>query len=126
MRKKGKMGTGYNRREVGARYEHIAGEYLKRLGFEILEYNYRCKKGEIDLIARDGEYLVFCEVKYRKDTRKGHPLETVGIRKQKILSGCAIYYLMQKGLADIPCRFDVVSIEGENIILIKNAFDYVY
>lgn len=116
----------YNRREVGTEYEHKAAEHLKGLGYHILEYNYRCRKGEIDLIARDGDYLVFCEVKYRRNTRKGYPSEAVDIRKQRIISGCALYYLMQKGISDIPCRFDVVSIEGEQVTLIKNAFDFAY
>lgn len=115
---------GYNRREVGTRYEKRAGEYLQGQGYKILEYNYRCKKGEIDLIARDEEYLVFCEVKYRSDSHKGHPAEAVNIRKQKILSQCAMYYLMEKGSMDVPCRFDVVSVEGEKVSLIKDAFDY--
>lgn len=116
---------GYNRREIGSEYEKDAGEFLKRQGFQILEYNYRCKKGEIDIIAREGEYLVFCEVKYRKNTGKGYPSEAVNVRKQKILSQCAQYYLMTEGRTDMPCRFDVVSIMDGEITLIKNAFDCV-
>lgn len=115
-----------NRREVGAEYERQAGEYLKGLGYELLEYNYRCKKGEIDIVARDGEYLVFCEVKYRSGPKRGHPLEAVNMKKQRVLSQCASYYLMKKGLADVSCRFDVVGIAGEEITLIKNAFDCIY
>ena len=115
-----------NRREVGAEYERQAGEYLKRLGYELVEYNYRCKKGEIDIVARDGEYLVFCEVKYRSSSRRGHPLEAVNRKKQRILSQCVSYYLMQKGLTDVSCRFDVVGITGGEITLIKNAFDCIY
>ena len=52
-----------NKRQTGAAYERAAGYYLEQLGFEILEYNYRCRAGEIDIIAKDGDYLVFCEVK---------------------------------------------------------------
>ena len=55
-----------NNRAVGTAYEQIAGRFLEKKGFQILEYNYRCRAGEIDLIARDREYLVFCEVKYRR------------------------------------------------------------
>ena len=51
-----------NQRSVGARYEQVAGKYLEQQGYQILQYNYRCRQGEIDIIARDGEYLVFCEV----------------------------------------------------------------
>ncbi|HAG65712.1 MAG TPA: YraN family protein [Ruthenibacterium lactatiformans] len=114
-----------NRRKTGAEYERLAGRFLEKQGFHILEYNYRCRKGEIDLIARDGKYLVFCEVKYRKNASKGYPAEAVGGRKQKIISQCAQYYLMEKGLADVPCRFDVVGILGEEISLVKDAFGYI-
>ena len=54
-----------SKRKTGAEYEQKAGAYLEGQGYEILEYNYRCRTGEIDIVARDGEYLVFCEVKYR-------------------------------------------------------------
>ena len=112
-----------NRRAVGTWYERKAGEYLEAHGYEIMQYNYRCKKGEIDLIARDGEYLVFCEVKYISDSGKGHPGEAVDLRKQRVISQCAMYYLLEKGISDMPCRFDVVGIEGERITLFQNAFD---
>lgn len=115
----------YNKRSIGAEYEKKAGEYLKALGYEILEYNYRCKMGEIDIVARDGEYLVFCEVKYRTDERKGHPAEAVGSGKQRTLSKCALLYLMAHGLEDEACRFDVVSVEKNEITLYQNAFDYI-
>ena len=116
---------GHNRRAVGTEYERRAGLYLQQQGYEILRYNYRCKKGEVDIIARDGEYLVFCEVKYRSGRKGGDPSEAVDHRKQKILSGCALYYLMETGMTDIPCRFDVVGIAGGEVRLYKNAFDYM-
>lgn len=112
-----------NQRAVGAFYEKRAGEYLESMGYLIIEYNFRCRLGEIDIIAKDGKCLVFCEVKYRSDERKGHPLDAVDGRKQRVISKCAAYYLMKKRLQNIPCRFDVVSIEGENITLIRNAFE---
>ena len=87
-----------NRRAVGTWYERKAGEYLEALGYEIIQYNYRCKKGEIDLIARDGEYLVFCEVKYRSKAVMGHPLEAVGFHKQQVISRCALWYLTLRQL----------------------------
>ena len=64
-----------NKRRTGTEYERRAGAYLEERGYEILEYNFRCRMGEIDIIARDGEYLVFCEVKYRLDARSGHPAQ---------------------------------------------------
>ena len=85
----------------------------------------RCKLGEIDIIARDGDYLVFCEVKYRADDRKGTPAEAVDYAKQRVISKSALYYMTVNGIDEIPCRFDVVSIEDDRIILYQNAFDYV-
>lgn len=112
-----------NNRKVGAVYEQAAGYYLEQQGYEILEYNYRCRLGELDIIARDGDYLVFCEVKYRKGKEKGSPLEAVDMKKQRTIYRCAEYYLTEKHLNDIPCRFDVLGVEGKKIILIKNAFE---
>ena len=115
-----------NNRQTGSYYEKQAGEYLQTLGYRILEYNFRCRMGEIDIIARHGEYLVFCEVKYRSLADKGHPSEAVDMRKQRVISKCAAYYLMRKHMIDIPCRFDVVSIENKEITLIQNAFESWY
>ena len=70
-----------NQREKGAYWEQKAGAYLESIGYEILEYNFRCRMGEIDIIARDGDYLVFCEVKYRAGTGKGYPAEAVDLKK---------------------------------------------
>ncbi|MEI3220385.1 MAG: YraN family protein [Lachnoclostridium sp.] len=117
-----------NKRKIGALYEQTAGKYLEEQGYRILDYNFRCPLGEIDIIARDGDYLVFCEVKYRKNFKKGTPAEAVTYAKQKVISKCAMFYVMQKGYNDIPCRFDVVAISGEDteicVDVIKNAFDY--
>lgn len=114
-----------NKRKIGEKYERRAGEYLSGKGYEVLEYNFRCRTGEIDLIARDGEYIVFCEVKYRSDEKKGHPAEAVDLKKQKSISRCALYYLTSHGLTDAACRFDVVSFEGDTVTLYADAFDYV-
>lgn len=115
----------WNKRKTGSFYEKQAGAYLERLGYQIIEYNYRCKAGEIDIIARDGVYLVFCEVKYRKDDRKGAPTEAVNLKKQQVLSKCALFYGTEKNCLDMPCRFDVIGICGQQIELIKNAFEYI-
>ena len=111
-----------NNRRTGTGYERKAGAYLESLGYKIVTYNYRCRLGEIDLIAKDGAYYVFCEVKYRADERKGSPLEAVDARKQQKIFRTAMYYLTEQQLEDVPCRFDVVGIEGTKITLIKNAF----
>lgn len=112
-----------NQREIGSKYEHIAGSYLERQGYKILEYNYHCRRGEIDLIAQDGEYLVFCEIKYRKSRMTGSPVEAVDVYKRRKLWKTAEYYLLRHRLFDVPCRFDVIGIEDHRITLIKNAFD---
>lgn len=111
-----------NNRKIGAQYESVAAYYLEQSGYEIVERNYRCRIGEIDLIARDGEYLVFCEVKFRKSQGKGNPLEAVGRKKQNTLIKCAQWYLIEHDLQDIPCRFDVIGITKQQIYLLKNAF----
>lgn len=112
-----------NKRNTGTLYEQAVGYYLEQQGYIVLEYNYRCPLGEIDLIAKDGEYLVFCEVKFRQNGRKGSPLEAVDIRKQRTIYRCAQYYLTERHVPECACRFDVIGIEGDRITLIKNAFE---
>lgn len=118
-----------NNRQTGARYEQVAGAYLESIGFKILQFNYRCKAGEIDIVAQDGAYLVFCEVKYRSDVSKGMPSEAVDYRKQKVLSKCALFYITTHHCTQMPCRFDVIGILGKNdqmnIRHYKNAFYYL-
>lgn len=114
-----------NKRKVGNDYEKLAGEYLEAQGYEILEYNFYTRAGEIDLVARHDGYLVFVEVKYRKDASAGHPFEAISMQKQKNISKCALYYMKKKGLSDMPVRFDVVGILGEEIQVLQNAFEFV-
>lgn len=115
-----------NYRKIGADYEKIAAGYLEEHGYEILEYNYRNRTGEIDLVAKEGEYICFVEVKYRKDTSQGSPLEAVTWRKQLNISRVAKHYLLTHGYSEwTSCRFDVIGITGEEIELVKNAFEYI-
>lgn len=121
-----------NNRKTGAEYERIAGKYLEEHGYEILTYNYRCRMGEIDIVAREGGYLVFCEVKYRTRADRGMPEEAVNFRKQRMISKCALHYLTEHHCVGMACRFDVVAILGisegsaeETILLYRNAFDYI-
>lgn len=113
-----------NLREKGSLYEKIAGEYLKKKGYQILEYNYRCRYSEIDIIAKQGEYYVFCEVKYRKTNDVTISFEAINMRKQQKISKAALFYLTTHGLMDHPCRFDVIGIAGKEIKHIENAFEY--
>lgn len=112
-----------NKRKVGAAYEKMAADYLKNQGYQLLERNYRCRIGEIDLIARDGRYLVFAEVKYRFTDSCGNALEAVTIKKQATIRRVAQFYLMTHHLPeDTPCRYDVVGITGKQVLLVKDAF----
>ena len=114
-----------NKRSVGTEYEKIAGAFLEKHGYEILEYNFRCRLGEIDIITKEQEYLVFVEVKYRSSDETGNPLEAVNRKKQQTISRVANYYCLTHGKGETtPCRFDVVGIKGEQIKLIRNAFEY--
>lgn len=114
-----------NSRKTGNSYEKIAGEYLEKCGYQILEYNFRCPYSEIDIVALDGDCFVFCEVKYRKKRAGVQPLEAVDRKKQKRISMAALFYISKKELKDAAYRFDVIGITGENILLIKNAFNYM-
>lgn len=114
-----------NRRKTGAVYEEKAAEYLTGLGYEILERNYRCRIGELDLIAREGQTLVFLEVKYRRTATYGEPAEAVGALKQRTICRVADFYRMTHRVSEEqPCRFDVVAVLGEEIFLYRNAFSY--
>lgn len=112
-----------NKRQLGTEYENVAAEYLQSQGYEIIERNFRCRSGEIDLIAREGESLCFVEVKYRAGSTCGSPMDAVGSRKQRQILKVAKYYLMKNDMTmDTPCRFDVVAVEGKKITLLRNAF----
>ena len=90
--------------------ESLASEHLKARGCKILVQNYRAKRGEIDLIVQDGEFIVFVEVKTRRSLQFGLPQEAVTIQKQRQISKIALAYLQAQNLLDAPCRFDVIAI----------------
>ena len=115
-----------NTRRTGSQYEKLAGAYLERCGYRVVAYNYRCRMGEIDLVAWHGAYLVFIEVKYREDANCGTPMEAVGYQKQRKISRTAMDYCRKYHIIpDTPCRFDVVAIQGDKIEIIENAFEYI-
>ena len=112
-----------NKREVGSCYEELAAVYLQKKGYRVLERNYRCRQGEVDLICTQGPCLVFVEVKYRTDGRMGGPLEAVDKRKQRCIRQAAAHYMYSHGFGeDCACRFDVVGILGERVELVQDAF----
>lgn len=104
-------------------YEERAAEYLIQQGYEIIEKNYRCRIGEIDLIGIQQGWLCFIEVKYRKDSKAGDPLEAVGLQKQKkIIQTAQFYLLTHPQYRNAKCRFDAVGILPGSIRLVQNAF----
>ncbi len=112
--------------KLGDAGENLARDFLKEKGFKILEENYRTRWGELDLIARDGETLVFVEVKTRSQKRFGSPLEAVTEDKRRRIIRMARTYLLEKGLQDPAARFDVIGIDlaegAPRIDWIPNAF----
>ena len=106
--------------------EQLARAFLIREGFRIVEMNYRFHHGEIDIIAEEGEVLVFCEVKTRTNDRYGAPELAVTALKQRQIRKVALGYITVRGLHDRICRFDVVAVRmgrGEpEITLIRDAF----
>lgn len=112
-----------NKRAIGKGYEELAARYLKDNGYVIKELNFCCKYGEIDIIAKEGNTLVFVEVKYRSNAKYGMPFEAVNYSKQNKIIMTAEYYRIKHDISDsISCRFDVVSILGDYIEVIKDAF----
>ncbi|SKA60375.1 putative endonuclease [Eubacterium uniforme] len=112
-----------NKRFIGTVYEKIAADILTKNGYKIIEFNYRCRIGEIDIIAKDGKYLCFIEVKYRTNGIHGNPLEAITKSKVKTIINVARTYLKHKGYSEnIPIRFDAIAIMGDDVKLIKNAF----
>jgi putative endonuclease len=98
------------RRGEGA--EQLASRYLSRRGLQLIQRNYRCRSGELDLIMHDGRSLVFVEVRYRADSRYGSAADTVDWRKRRRLIAAAQHYLQHANHGDPPCRFDVVAVGG--------------
>ena len=109
----------------GTAAEDLALHYLEARGLTLVTRNFRCRTGELDLIMRDGEYLVFVEVRSRRHARYGTPAESVTRTKQQRLLRAVALYLQRQRL-DPPCRFDVVAIlqaEGEpQVEWIRDAF----
>jgi len=108
-------------REAGARFELRAAEFLVESGYRILERNFRTKLGEIDIVAKDGDTIVFVEVRARASGNFGGALQSVGPLKQRKLIKTAIIFAQRMRL-DCPMRFDVISIEAGYIEHIPDAF----
>ena len=115
------------RQLLGAEGEHVAEKFLRRQRYTIVERNYRCASGEVDLIALDHATVVFVEVKTRTQPGFGSPFEAVDARKQRQIQRAAQHYLTTNRLHDRDARFDVVGVWWEDgqprCELIKNAFE---
>lgn len=96
----------------GKRSEIIAADYLKNKGYTIIETNYKNKIGEIDIVAKDGDYIVFVEVKARISQKFGHPFDAIDGRKQQKIRSVASLYLVKNKKYNSKCRFDAISILG--------------
>lgn len=118
------------RKELGKKGEELALRFLKKKGYRIVEKNYICRMGEMDLIAKEKDTFVFIEVKTRTSTTFGPPQLAVNPKKQMQLSKVALNFLKEKRLEDVKARFDVVAIllgpKGEEIELIRDAFELKY
>ncbi len=114
-----------NQRMIGTQYENQAAAFLLENHVLILERNFRNRFGEIDIIGcQDGMYL-FIEVKYRKSDKTGDPAYAVTIAKQTTICKVADYYRVCHGLSEnTACRFDVITILGQEIKWYQNAFPY--
>ncbi|MFI3213627.1 MAG: YraN family protein [Eubacteriales bacterium] len=112
-----------NKRQVGNFYEDMATTFLKEQGIQIIERNFRCKQGEVDIIGEDNGTLLFLEVKYRKNECLGFPYEAITLYKQRKICKVANYYRYYKRM-EKPLRYDVISICGDQIQWFQNAFNH--
>lgn len=121
---------GNRKQQLGEKGEAIAVRQLKKNGYKILEINYLTKLGEIDIIAKDKETIVFVEVKARRSVHFGSPKEAVTTQKQKKISMVALYYLKANNQITTKARFDVVAVnlnrDKPRVEIIKNAFELAY
>lgn len=115
-------------RKVGNYGEDLAADFLQKKGYQIMHRQYRTRFAEIDIIARHGEYIVFIEVKYRRNLLFGYPRESVGPVKQRKIKQCALMFMAIELRKEQDFRFDVIDIVDDsadgtfNITHIENAF----
>jgi putative endonuclease len=107
---------------LGAFAESDAMRLLLDRGYRIVERNFRCKAGELDIVARDHEILVFVEVRSRHDGEHGHGVEMVTARKQRRVARVAEYYLALRQPQFTRARFDIVAKTGDDLVLLQDAW----
>jgi putative endonuclease len=108
--------------EVGRNSEARAVAFLVDRGYAIVARNWRCRIGELDVVAKDGDTLAFVEIRSRADATRGDAIATVGAAKQRKLAQVAAAYLASVRPVARACRFDVVGLTGDDVVLIKDAF----
>jgi putative endonuclease len=117
-------------KKTGKIGEDIAIDFLKKKGYKIIERNYKCVFGEVDIVARNKDDIVFVEVKSRRSEYFGDPTDAVDFNKQKKISKIALNYLNEKRVDNHDARFDVIAIKlspsGNTVELIENAFDLAW
>lgn len=129
--------TATAKQELGARGEEAAAKYLRRHGYKVLVRRFRSRSGEIDIVCRHKDWLVFVEVKTREGEQFGAPSEAVDERKQRHITKVALDYLRLLGYPQVRFRFDIVEVvmgndarKPDEVRLIQNAFDlsepYIY
>ena len=111
-----------NNIQAGLHGQDEALKFLTSKGMTLMEANFRAPNAEIDLIMKDGAYIVFTEVKYRSAGKFGLPREAVGLHKQKKIKKAALHYIARHRLQNQDFRFDVVELLGSEISHIENAF----
>ena len=109
------LSTSDRSKDLGKRGEALAWNFLRKLGYELLEKNYRTRFGEIDIVARKDGVIVFLEVKTRRDHRFGMPEEAVDWKKRRKLTGLAEAYLQAKRLENRAARFDILSVTWDGL-----------
>ena len=118
------------RLDLGSLGEKLALKKIKRLGYKCLTRNFRCSLGEIDLIAKDGDCLVFIEIKTRRNRSIGFAKEAIDQRKMRQISKVALAYMKANNCCDVKSRFDVIAInikgDKKEIEVIPNAFELAY
>jgi putative endonuclease len=113
-----------NNRSKGTLYEEKTCVYIQEQGMELVTKNYSCKCGELDIIAKDQDSLVFIEVKYRSSMAYGHPSYAIDYRKQRKITQSAVWYTKEVRWIDRPVRFDVALWTGNQLEYHKGAFNY--
>ncbi len=117
------MNPDLNTHQKGDRGEELAAQHLLSNGYTVICRKFRSKRGEIDCIARDPDgVIVFIEVKSSRNSSLGNPFYWVTPAKQRTLARVALQYLTEHNLTGSPCRFDVISIIGDKIDHLRNAF----